>query len=527
MRKITVALSLLLLANLSVFAQAKTRKLPSIINHPSLSLYAPYISFEGDALLFLSNGGQDGSLILSYTSRESDWSTPVEIPKTLNTRINYLKGYALSADGKRMYYTSAKSPVIGGYDIFYADLNGTTWTAGTNMMLPINSKTNDGCPSLTPDGTMIYFMRCDKMDQNSADGCKIFFSKKKPNGQWEEPTELPASINTGNSQTPRIMADGETLIFSSNKIAGSKGGMDLYVSKLKNGNWSNPVPLDFVNTPSDDQFVSATALGRYLIKEAPGSRKNFELTEFLFPNEVRPRGLMKVEGKVTDPTNAPVPAYVSVVDLKNNSRVYSGRPQADGSYFVYLLEGTQYEMAVDPEQSNATFFSKQFDLTSDKIAQRERVNVTLKTPSAGDEIVLEQVRFKPHSSVLEPSSENELKKLARLAKANASLSFEIQVLLNGFEEDSVQSSPDLTEVVVDSILTQYDDIDSLGQLYKRDTLLVKTTYHNDRTLQQADAIVAFLSTQGVAPGKLKTFGNAIEAVLPENKKLTVKAVARK
>src|SRR6187399_327973 len=181
MKKIIVLLLLCAAAHATVFGQAKVRKLPSSINHPSLSLFAPYISFDGNALLFLSNSGQDGALALSYTSRESDWSPPMEIPKTLTSRLNFLKGYALSADGKKMYYTCAKSPVIGGYDIFVAELKGTTWTTPENLMLPINSKTNDGCPSFTPDGNTIYFMRCDKMDQNKADGCKLFSARKKSN----------------------------------------------------------------------------------------------------------------------------------------------------------------------------------------------------------------------------------------------------------------------------------------------------------------------------------------------------------
>ena len=188
------------------------------------------------------------SLTVSYTSREKDWSEPVVLPKNVNHRLVYLKGYALSADGKKMYFTSTKSPVVGGYDIMMSELKGTTWTEPQNLMLPINSKTNDGCPSVTTMATHIYFMRCDKMDQTKPMAANYFRAEKKANGQWDEPKELPANINTGNSQTPRIMADGETLIFSSNKMGSTKGGMDLYMTKLSNGNWSNPVPMDFVNT---------------------------------------------------------------------------------------------------------------------------------------------------------------------------------------------------------------------------------------------------------------------------------------
>jgi hypothetical protein len=498
------------------------------------------MSFDGNALLYVSTAGQDGALIMQYSSRtQADWSDPVDVPKILNTRLNFLKGYALSADGKRMYLTCAKSPVIGGYDIFTSELKGATWTPMENLMLPINSKTNDGAPSITPEGNTIFFMRCDKMDQNKAEGCKLFKSTKKPNGQWEEPIELPSHINTGNSQSPRIMADGETLIFSSDKFSGSRGGMDLYLSRLSGGQWSEPVPLDFVNTDKDDQFVSVTALGRYLLKETRGARDNFELTEFLIPAALRPRGLMKVEGKISDASGAPVAAYISVLDRATKKRVYSGRPVADGSYFFYLPEGARYELAVNPEQSNMNFFAKALNLTGEKIPQKERVNVVLKVPAPGDEFSLDMVEFKPATSELTPFSDEELKRLSRLIKANPSHTFEIQVLLKGYKEGTEAYDPDMTEtreeiqrrkierdttqiVAMDSTSAQNDSTAITPVVEQYEDVKV-VYYHNDRTQKQADAIVSYLVGTGVSPSSLKTFVNAIPG---DETELTVKMVVR-
>jgi hypothetical protein len=291
MKKYFLTLVALFALTYLAIAQSQTRKLPSIINHPSLNLIAPFISADANALVFVSDGGQDGALIVSYASREADWSTPVELPKHINNRLNFLKGYALSGDGKKIFITSAKTPVIGGYDIMVSELKGNTWSNPVNLAMPINSRSNEGCPSITTDENTIYFMRCDKMDQNRAEGCKVFSSTKAANGQWQEPVELPPSINTGNSQTPRILPDGQTLIFSSDKMGG-KGGMDLFISRKENGNWSAPRPLDFTNSERDDQYVSVSAVGRYLLREARGARNNYELTEFLFPADMRPKGLM-------------------------------------------------------------------------------------------------------------------------------------------------------------------------------------------------------------------------------------------
>lgn len=521
----TLALLAITFVSAELMAQAQSRKLPGIINHPSFNLYAPYISLDGNALLFVSNDGEDGSLVVSYTSRENDWVQPAPLPKHINNRLVYLRGYSLSADGKRIFFTSIKSPTIGGYDIMMSELKGSVWSEAQNLLNPINSKSNEGCPSFSADGTTVYFMRCDKMDQQSASGCKLFSSKRKPNGQWDEPVELPATINTGNSQTPRIMADNETLIFSSDKLPGNKGGMDLYASRLVNGSWSVPVPLDFTNTSRDDQFVSVAALGRYLLRDVPGSRNNNELVEFLIPQAVKPRGVMKVEGVIKDNASAVVPAYIAVVDRTTNKRVYSGRPAADGSYMFYLTEGSVYEFDVDPEQSKMTFYSKAFDLTSDKIAQRERVNVTLRTPAAGDEIALDMVALTAGTSELSPAAADELKRLIRVSKANPQLTFEIQVSMTGYREDSVQTSPELTEVRRDTLHLQPVVSDSIATTVQ-DSVKIKTVYHNDRTPAIAQQIITYLSSQGGDPQRFTYKAAAVPAVAPDEKKITVKAIVK-
>jgi hypothetical protein len=520
-------LLLLSAINIDAAAQAKIRKLPNNINHPSINVFAPYMSFDANALVFLSdNGDESNTLSLVYSFKEnSDWKDPVVAPKLINTRLNFLRGYALSADGKKMYFTSMKSPGVGGYDILMSEFKGSMWSDPQNLGIPINSKGNEACPSFTFDGNAVYFMRCEKMTFDKGENCKIFMAKKKSTGQWDEPVELPPTINTGNSQTPRIMADGETLIFSSDKIPGNKGGMDLYLAKFSNGNWTAPTPLEFVNTAKDDQYITVNALGRYLIKDSPGTRKN-EFVEYLIPNEIRPKGVTKINGSIVDPAGAPTPAYISVIDLATKKRVYNGRPLNDGSFLFYLTEGGSYELSVDAEQGNYTYFSKQFDLTVDKIPQAEKVNVVLKPIGAGDEIALDVVKFKPNSSEIDPSSYEALKRLVRLMKQAPALKFQIQVMLTGYKEDTIRSTPDLTEIISDSVKTKFDDIDSLGQLYKRDTVLVKTTFHNDRTLKQATTIVNYLISQGADANNLTIFGNAIEATIPDNRKTVVKAAVR-
>lgn len=503
-------------------AQAKIRKLPMTINHPSINVSAPFISTDGSTLIYISDYAEGNQLTIFYTQRQGgDWREPVAMPRHINNLLNYKRGYALSADGKTIYITSIKSGGVGGYDIWQGNLKANSWGELENMFLPVNTKVHEGCPSLTPDGNTIYFMRCEKMDANKAENCKLFVSKKGPGGRWGEPVELPAHINTGNSQTPRIMADAETLIFSSDKLSPNKGGMDLYMTKLKDGNWSAPVPLEFVNTEKDDQFVSVASNGRYLLRDSPGKLKS-ELVEYLFPDELRPLGVMKLEGIVTDAAGGLIPAYISVTDLRTSSRFFTGRPDAkDGSYNVYLKEGTVYELSVDPESGNYTYFSKRFDLTGNPNLNVQRISTALKPLGAGDELELEAIRFKPYSHQLD-GADSELRRLSRLLKSNPQFSYELQVLLIGYREDTVQNNPDLTELALDSVIIQLDDIDSLGQVYQRDSLVIQRTWHNNRTEKQAAELIRQLSLQGVDTTAIRYFVNARPEAILENRRTLVR-----
>lgn len=508
-----------------LFGQARLRKLPANINHPSINNYAPYVSLDGNSMVYLSDVAEDYELAMTFTVREGvNWKDPVMLPKSINHHLNFLRGFGLSPDGKTLYFANMKHEGMGGFDIYMSQFNGTIWSEPVNMLLPINSKTNDACPSLSADGSMMFFMRCDNMEMTKADNCKIFMMKKKANGQWDTPVELPPSINTGNSQSPRIMGDGETLLFSSNRIQPNKGGLDLYFTKFINEQWSSPRPLDFANTAGDDQSVSATSLGRYLIREAPGQRKS-ELVELLFPPEVRPKGVMKIEGVIAGLDN-PAGAFVSAFDLKTQNRVFATRPGKDGTFVTYLKEGGLYDLSIDPESDHYTFYSKVFDLTGDKFSLLEKVKATLKPAASGDEIPLDGITFKPYSAEVNPSSAQEFRRLTRMMQGNPGKSFSLTVTMLGYRIDSVRSDQDLTEVIIDTLRFPITyQVDSATTAV-RDSLVIRRTYHNDRTANQAKTLWDYMVSQGISPDRLGYSGKAMPEAVLENRKTLVKVIIR-
>lgn len=510
-------------------AQNKINYLSAPINHPSINASAPYICLEGNSILFVSDNAEDNVPTVFFSTKPDgvNWKQPVALPKTLNARLNFLRGFGLSPDGKQVMVSSTKGGGLGGYDLYVSDQRGAFWAEPVNVGQPVNSKENEACPSITTDGNTMYFMRCTLMQNEKASGCRILVATRRSAAErWQAPTELPANINTGNSQAPRIMGDGESLIFSSDKMGG-QGGMDIFITRKSGTTWSKPVPLDFVNTPQDDQFVSATSLGRYLVKDAP-SKNISQLVEVLFPADLKPKAVMKVEGKVQGPAN-PASPYVNLFDKKTQSRLLTIRPNKEGSFTMFLIEGNVYNIVIDPEEDNFTFFSREFDLTGEKISTLEKLTATLKPVVANDVIELGGVHFKDHSFEMTDASKTELRKIVRLMNGAPSLKFDIEVSLYGYQKDSLQSNPDLTEILSDTIHYTITKTltDSTGAVTteERDSVAVKHTYHNDRTQHQALEVVNYLIEQGVPANRIMP-AHKLFATVPEERKTLVKLIAR-
>ena len=521
--KLIITLFLSGLCCFSALAQVKQRKLgPPGVNFSTFNYWTPYVCLDGNTVVFTGDDTDDKTIGAFLSQRTGvDWKEPIMIPKRI-TANSFLSANTLSQDGKTLYITARRGQTMGGFDILWSQFAGT-FTDPQPMGAPINSASHDAAPTFSPDGTTIYFMRCNKMSFESADECKIMTSRKK-NGVWETPTELPASINAGNSQMPRMLADGQSFLFSSDKHTPSKGGMDLYMTKLVDGQWSAPVNLEFINTAKNDIYASASSGAVYLMKDAQGDKKS-ELVEFQFPAEVKPKATVRVMGTVEGLSDL-TSATITLVNLETKKTVYNFRPSDKGAFVCYIPEGNSYGLFVDPPTENFQYFGKRYDLVNvKKLSPSDKVVATLKPISPGDEIELTGIAFKPFSSELDPTSTVELQKIARMIRGNAGLNFNVDVTLMGLMNDSIQTE-DLTEATPDTVLYQKEvRIDSVT-IETRDSLAIEFMYHNDRTKKQAQAILAFFTKQSVKPEKISLTYKAVAEPVAEKRKTVVYLKAR-
>ena len=553
---------------LFVKAQVTSKKLlPRNVNINYLNQLAPSVSGDGNHLIFLSDQVSSKRLNMMYSTRTGPqtWSDPEVIKEIDNSfEINHLRGYSISFDGKIVFFTTLKSGGIGGYDVWMIQRQGNGWSQPQNPGKPLNTSGNEADASLSADGKTIYFMRCEKVNMNSTENCTLYYATKKNSFLWNEPVALPANINTGNAVSPRILSDNETLYFSSDK-AGGQGGYDLYMTRKEETGWSDPVALDFVNSEVDDRYVGLTAKGDILFYSMKYKDKD-KLVMAMIPEEYQPLKIYQINGKVTTENEQPLEAIVQVYDVDSKKLATAVRAaQNSGEFYLLLKGGAKYDLSINPSKSEYLFHSEIIDLSELESSAFERKSIALKKMQKGLVFTASNITFQPYSAELQESSLAEIRRLSLLLRNNPGINMEIGAHLGEYLSDSIQSSPELTEVKVDTLVNPAYEyfkadslmaanklaelrselpisanvnsllVDSLGtdeevnlvaeQIAKLEFFMqqmpiqqpfnITKTYHNDRTEKEAEAVYQALLDMGVPEDRISFKGYGISVPIAD------------
>lgn len=180
--------------------------------------------------------------------------------------------YAPVYSNNELYFTSSRSnsriyEATGTpfTDLYKAETNGANVNASTIAPLPsfINeSNINEGCITFTPDGKTMIFGKGNTGKRKGAIDVDLYLSRFR-NGQWSEPT--PININQPDAweSTPALSPDGRTLYFSSNRKGGF-GGLDIYSAQMDGrgrfGKVKNLGPE--INTAGEELFPYVSESGK-------------------------------------------------------------------------------------------------------------------------------------------------------------------------------------------------------------------------------------------------------------------------
>jgi Tol biopolymer transport system component len=225
----------------------------------------PALSPNGTALYFSTHGPgwSDHKLVLSHREPEG-WGKPQALP--FSDRYND-RAPRPSPDGSRLYFSSDRplpgEAGSGDYNLWVVERrSGGEWDEPTPLPAPVNTERDEYHVVVTADGTLYYAGREWPGGYGKSDIYRATFDGQA----YGQPENLGPSINDALSQPDLyISPDGRLMILAITDHPDGFGGDDLYVSYFQHGAWTAPENLGpRVNSDTYEYGPSISPDGRFL-----------------------------------------------------------------------------------------------------------------------------------------------------------------------------------------------------------------------------------------------------------------------
>lgn len=389
--------------------------------------YFPSITADGQSLIFSRNVEGNEDFYISHKINNV-WDTAIPFSSQINTTKYNEGAQSISADGMYLFFTGCNRPDgLGRCDIYVSHKNGKDWGTPFNLGAPVNSPYWESQPSISPDGSTLYFV---SNRPGGLGGYDIWKSHLKEDGTWGEPVNLGPEINTiYDEQTPFIHPDGKTLYFSSDGWPGF-GSKDIFRSRLQaDGHWELPLNLGSpINTFNEETglIVSPNGTEALFSSILPGGYGDMDIYKFDLPQTLQPGKISYVKGIVKDKANSePLEAKVRVTELKTLQNQFNDYTSAvDGEFLAVMPVGNSYLLYAEAE--GYLFYSDHFDLENKETDKPFQIVIYLEKIKAGANTILKNIFFDTNKYDLLPASVTELGSLAELLERNKNISIEIQ-----------------------------------------------------------------------------------------------------
>lgn len=254
---------------------------------------------------------------------------------------------------RTLYFTSSRGegPIYPGQgtrfkDIYEYKFDGGTERSGIARELPeiINEpRRHEASATFSSDGNMMIFSRSGNGKKKDDIKEIDLFVSKLERGEWSEPERLAISDEDAWDSSPFLSADGQTLYFSSNR-EGGQGSNDIWYSVLsEDGAWVEPVNMgETVNTAGEELFPYMRDNGDFYFS-SNGHAGFGELDVFKMVKDQSGELVIINPGK---PLNSSYDDFAIIFESDLKGYFSSNRPGGKGNddiyYFTYDLDVKYY-----------------------------------------------------------------------------------------------------------------------------------------------------------------------------------------
>ena len=197
--------------------------------------------------------------------RDGTWTKPVAVRFSGKYRDFNLN---LSPDSQKIFFTSRRpltdgSPVSNVNNIWIVERIGGIWGKPKSAGKNINTAYMDCYPSITMDGSIFFHRFGDPGSKGGGD----LFKSKLINGKYGIPENIGEPVNTKLHELDVLVEPNEKwIIYLSYNHPDGLGMGDLFISfKLSSGKWSKPIHMgNKINSPQIEICPSLSPDGEYL-----------------------------------------------------------------------------------------------------------------------------------------------------------------------------------------------------------------------------------------------------------------------
>ena len=448
------------------FQRALDRELVNIQKLADITDYFPYMEVQNYRLL--NTTGPDyspwinGGFLYFTSSRQSSGiyaATGTPYLKLFRTRAEGVKvdvqnvqplpefrneeglnqgSLAISPDGNTLIYARGNSLSPKDFPethLFASYFRGGGYTQP--IWMPVNGEDNftNTTPAFSPDGSELYFA---SIRPDGRGGFDLYKATKLANGDFGNPVNLGAQINTpGNEMFPYVARDGK-LFFASDGHAGF-GKLDLFVAEKTDAGWEVKNLGANINTNADDFgiFFTKYPTEGFLSSNRDGGVGDDDI--YFFEDKTPKPKIVNVFLNVTtkekqeNGEEVVLPQTRVVLYDANNKNVGGDFSNQNGRLRFTLAPETNFSIIA----SKSGFFTKSITYNTRGKTPRpedliqEVTNITLDTTIVLDRlileraIVLENIYYDLDKADIRPDAALELDKLVKILKDNPSIRIEL------------------------------------------------------------------------------------------------------
>jgi len=358
--------------------------------------------------------------------------------ETINTK--HEEGtVSLTPKANLMYYSQGVSEkgLYEGQRLFVSKRKGGGWEEGTELEIPLEDIDKDNFvdlthPAIHPDGRRLFFVAKLEGGYGGTDIWYTEFDKRKK--KWTKPKNLGPNVNTRrNEGFPTVHIDG-TLFFSSNGH-NTLGGYDINRADLdEDGNYGNVANLGSpINSSYDDFgliFKGNTYKEGYMTSNRKGGLGLDDIYKVVLLETE-----FSLDGKLVDETTGKPIKGLNVKLEGSDGSVVDVITDKDGNYSIdpkNISKGVDYNLVFTSEEYGS--FAKKLTTKGLKVTDFERVDDHLEYAMSFDTtlvvqrlpIVLPHIEYDFGKATLRPEAEKDLDNLAAVLESNKTLRIKLR-----------------------------------------------------------------------------------------------------